>query len=373
MADDIGRPYWPQSVSHPGDTVIDYLDAYEWSQRDLARRSGLTPKTVSEICSGKTSISPYTAIALENVFKRPAHFWLNLQRLYDEHKAREAAQSERQSWVSWAQQFPVKEMKDLGFIPDSGSLVDNLLSFFGVSSPNSWEAVFRDAGISYRQSTRFDINEPAVAAWIRATELLAADIDVEPFDADRLRQSIPALKAITRAPIESFVPEVQRICAGAGVAVVWVPALKKTGISGCARWLTDRKALVGLTLRYKTDDQMWFSFFHEIGHLLLHKKRDGFILDNIDLGEEEVDSEVFKQEEEANKFAADTLIPPREFESFVIEHSFTSTAIYRFAEIVGVSPGIVVGRLQKERYLRPNQGNTLKRKLGFQTASSDGA
>ena len=56
----------------------------------------------------------------------------------------------------------------------------------------------------------------------------------------------------------------QQMCAAVGVAVVVVPELPHTGISGCARWLSDGRALIGLTLRYKTDDQMWFTFFHEL-------------------------------------------------------------------------------------------------------------
>src|SRR5215472_18958282 len=78
----------PTSVPHPGDTVQEYLDFQEWSQRDLARRTGLTPKTISEICNGKAPITPPTALAFEKAFQRPAHFWLNLQRDFDEAAAR---------------------------------------------------------------------------------------------------------------------------------------------------------------------------------------------------------------------------------------------------------------------------------------------
>lgn len=52
----------PNPVPHPGETVLEYLDFYGWSQRDLARRTGLTPKTISEICNGKAPITPPTAL-----------------------------------------------------------------------------------------------------------------------------------------------------------------------------------------------------------------------------------------------------------------------------------------------------------------------
>src|SRR5262245_16646768 len=68
----------PSSVPHPGEMIVDYLEFFGWSQRELARRTGLTPKTISEICNGKAPITPPTALALERVFQRPARFWLSL-------------------------------------------------------------------------------------------------------------------------------------------------------------------------------------------------------------------------------------------------------------------------------------------------------
>jgi antitoxin component HigA of HigAB toxin-antitoxin module len=53
----------PTTVPHPGETVQEYLNFYGWSQRDLARRTGLTPKTISEICNGQGPITPTTALA----------------------------------------------------------------------------------------------------------------------------------------------------------------------------------------------------------------------------------------------------------------------------------------------------------------------
>ena len=55
----------PNAVPHPGETVLEYLDFFGWSQRDLARRTGLAPKTISEICSGKAPITPQTALVFE--------------------------------------------------------------------------------------------------------------------------------------------------------------------------------------------------------------------------------------------------------------------------------------------------------------------
>jgi HTH-type transcriptional regulator / antitoxin HigA len=145
------------------------------------------------------------------------------------------------------------------------------------------------------------------------------------------------------------------MCAPAGVAVVFVPELPKLRVCGAARWLSADKALIQLSLFYKRDDQFWFSFFHEAGHILLHGKREVFV----DTVEERHDSE----EEEANGFAADFLIPPEQYIEFIAQGEFTYASIIAFASALGIAPGIVVGRLQHERKIGFNERNELRRGL----------
>ena len=365
MADEMNIRYQPETVSHPGDTVLDYLECNGWSQRDLARRTGLTPKTISEICNGKTPVTPPTALAFEKVFQRPAHLWLNLQRQYDEAEARRRVSAKLPHWESWAMRFPFAQMKRCKLIEASEEhRTDALLKFFGVSSPESWESVWKASNVAYRQTRKFETTHEAISAWTRAAEINAAAIQTHDFDEKRLRDVVKDLKAFTRQDIKEAGPMLESLCASAGVAVVWVPEMTHTGISGCARWLTERKALIGLTLRYKTDDQIWFTFFHEVAHILLHRKRHSFILDNAekDLSDSTVDPQMQRDEEEASRFAADTLIPPDALLEFIRGGVFTSDSICGFADALNIAPGIVVGRLQREGMLRYGQGNALKRK-----------
>lgn len=359
------------STSHPGETVLDYLDFHEWSQRELARRTGLTPKTISEICNHKAPITPNTALAFEKVFGRPAHFWLNLQMFFSEAVARSNELSKASEWSHWVKRFPLQEMQRLRFsLPSGRSDADVLLSFFGVSSPDSWRSVWDRASVTYRQTRKFRAREESIAAWVRETELIASGLDVALFDRNRLLSSIEDLRLLTRMSCAEVIDPVQRICANAGIAVVWVPALPHTGISGCARWLSDDRALIGLTLRYKTDDQMWFTFFHEVAHILLHRQKHYFVIDNADtdLSDSVVDPEMQGLEEEANQFASDTLIPSGIFYDFVRQRLFTNESIHRFAETLGVGPGIIVGRLQHEGLLAWHAGNALKQKLDWKFA-----
>jgi len=374
MDSDSSMTYEPNEVGHPGDTVVDYLELNGWTQRDLARRTDLTPKTISEICNGKAPITPPTALAFEKVFRRPAHFWLNLQRQFDEALARRQALARSVEWKSWAAKFPVAHMRRLRWLKADStkeSPVESLLEFLGVSSPKSWNSVWQAARIAYRQTRKWETSPEAISAWVRATELVAeqvaARLTVADFDEQILRTCLNPLRQQSRRRASEIKDPIQEICAKAGVIVVWVPEVPGTGISGCARWVGERKALIALTLRYKTDDQMWFTFFHEIAHILLHRKRRDFILDNAaeDLADRIVDPQMQKDEDEANRFAADTLIPPDALAAFIKKADFGNEAIHTFSEKLGIGPGLVVGRLQFEEVLARHQGNKLKQQLDY--------
>jgi Zn-dependent peptidase ImmA (M78 family) len=124
--------------------------------------------------------------------------------------------------------------------------------------------------------------------------------------------------------------------------------------SGATRFLTKDKALLLLSFRYLTDDHFWFTFFHEAGHLLLHGER-GFFLEGVDMP-----STI--EEDEANEFAANTLVPS-EFQPTLLSLRADAHKVIRFAMKIGVSPGIIVGQLQHLGKIRQNQLNSLKRRF----------
>ena len=70
-----------------------------------------------------------------------------------------------------------------------------------------------------------------------------------------------------------------------------------------------------------------------------------------------------KLEEEADVFSCNALIPEREYEKFLEETGkhFTSDVVVSFAERINILPGIVIGRLQHDRYLDQRSAmNSLK-------------
>lgn len=143
-------------------------------------------------------------------------------------------------------------------------------------------------------------------------------------------------------------------CRRVGVAVVFVAELHGTHVSGATQWLSADRALIQLSCRYKSDDQFWHAFFHEAGHILLHGKREIFIDDSANNGTEE-------QEREAHEFASALLVPPAKLRHFLDDWAGDQTTIQRFADELGIAPGIVVGQLQHRKILEFHQLNSLKR------------
>jgi len=359
MANMLQNEYHPDSVSSPGETLLETLETIGMSQAELAKRMGRPVKTINEIIQKKAAITAETALQLEQVLHIPASFWLKREQHYRESLARLAEEQRLTSWVEWLKEIPIREMMRRGWIPpctNKPQQVFETLKFFGVASPEAWRNIWEHKIIEYRKSTVLTSNFGAVTTWLRQGEIEAQEIECAPYNADAFRDALNRIRALTVEPISFFQEELVRLCANAGVAVVFVQELPKTGICGATQWLTSTKALVQLSLRYKTDDHLWFTFFHEAGHILRHGKRQVFL---------EIDQKDKKEaEEEANTFAANLLIDPVQWQRFVAYDSYRTKAdIKEFAQKVGIASGIVVGRLQHEKLLPFDHCNDLKRHL----------
>lgn len=347
--------YNPDIVSPPGESLAETLTTLGMSQVALARRTGRPLKTINEIIKGKAAITPETALQFERVLGVPAGFWNNRERAYRDTLARNADRERLSREIEWLKDIPVNAMIKLGWIAHRQDKVEQLqevLRFFGVASP---KLDFMSA--SFRKSPAYRSNPLASAAWLRQGEIEAARINCSPYDQESFETALIEIRKLTNDPPEQFVPAMQRLCAECGVAVVFVPELPKTRAHGATRWLNPDKALIQLSLRYKSDDMLWFTFFHEAGHILLHGKRDAFL---------ESDDSNGQKESEANRFAERMLIPENALQDFMASGQKTLPAIKRFASELGIAPGIVVGRLQHETYLPISQGNGLKRRDWWQ-------
>lgn len=356
------RPYQPDFVSPPGETLRETIDAWDITQAALAERTGKTLKAINEIVLGKSAITPETALQLERVLGVPAGFWLNREARYQEFRARETAGEASAKDEAWARGFPVRAMETRGWLPSvkgSAGRVNALLGFFGVASVEAWTAVWADVAAQYRKARAFEGERKALFAWLRRGEVLARDIETRPWNAAGLTEVLRSIRAQTLQPFGAALPEVIKLCASVGVVLVVEPELPKARVFGATRWLSPARALVQLSLRYRTEDHFWFTFFHEAGHILKHGKRDVFVEDG---------ALPSREEEEADRFAAETLVPTRSLESFCRTWNRDEASLLRFADGLGISPGIVVGRLQHDGAIPRSHLNGLRRRISSAAA-----
>ena len=258
---------------------------------------------------------------------------------------------------------------DQGWIEPAADRVEQLrklLDFFCIASPAGFGRIEETHGILFRRSVKLKSDPFALAAWLRRGEIEAAQIDTKNFDLERFRSALSQARGLTRSPPASFHQELRRICADAGVVVLFVPELPKACVSGAARWVSHRP-VIQLSIRHKTDDHLWFTFFHEAAHILLHGRQEVFI------DEERCEGEALgaKEETEANESAAERLVPVVKLQRFLDERRYPYAQGYRiskkaiadFADKIGIAPGIVVGQLQHKGCIPYQNCNELKIRL----------
>ncbi len=359
---EVMNQYQPDRVSPPGDTLLESIEALGMSQAELAERLGRPKKTVNEIIQGKAQITPETALQLENVLGVPAAFWMNREARYREFLAREQQDQDLAEAPNWTKRFPLRAMIKAGWIGERESPAERtreLLSFFGVASTKTWEETWKRQEVAFRRSLKHKGDRYAIAAWLRRGEIEGHAVSCAPYDATSFEDAIAKARSLTLEPPDTFPNKLTTLFAATGVAMAWVQEIPKAPISGATRWLNPEKALIQVSLRYKSHDQLWFSIFHEAAHVLKHRK--GVFIED---GAQDSD-----EEREANEFAASTLIPPEAMEKFLTKGNLAGTSIQAFARSIGIDPGIVVGRLRHDGLLNYTQCSGLVRGLRWSEAA----
>ena len=78
-------------IVHPGEILrLEFLELLDLTPYRLSKDIGVAQTRISEILSGKRSITADTALRLSRYFGNSAQFWLNLQTQYDLRQAQEA-------------------------------------------------------------------------------------------------------------------------------------------------------------------------------------------------------------------------------------------------------------------------------------------
>ncbi len=347
----------PDWAVHPGEHLAEYIESRGWSQAEFARLADMTAKLVSTIISGTNPVTAETALKLERVFGMKASIWTGLQAKWDLHQARVARQRQTDEAEQLLAAFPIKELKGRGVLPatnDPARLMDSLLAFFNIGGPHAFEARLANLAVHHRQSKAFETNQFHVAAWLLLGEWEARQMNLRPFDAGGFAAAIREIRELTITPPEVFHPRMVELCRNAGVAFVLTKPISKTCLFGSARWIEGDRAIIQMSLRMKSNDHFWWTFFHEAAHITLHKGL-AFADDNGGEGD--------GLEDEADSWAQEILVGTERFLDFMDTKPRSENAVREFADEVGIHPGVVVGMLQHHGIIRYNHLNKLKERF----------
>ncbi|MDQ6757630.1 MAG: ImmA/IrrE family metallo-endopeptidase, partial [Bacteroidota bacterium] len=196
----------------------------------------------------------------------------------------------------------------------------------------------------------------SMAAFLRIGEIEMRKLPLGEFNKTNFKNILQQVKEISAKHPKDFNKRLQKLCADAGVAIVYTACIPKAPVSGATRWI-GKNPLIQLTDRYKTADQFWFTFFHEAGHVLLHGKKEIFLEDFEGYKEDK------KKEKEADDFAAKWLLPEKFIDD--LPKDFTEDDVLKIAKQYKTHAGIVVGRLQHLGRAPYSFGNGLKKRVNL--------
>ncbi|WP_297809599.1 ImmA/IrrE family metallo-endopeptidase [uncultured Methylophaga sp.] len=350
------KTFTPDWTSAPGDTISQILDLRNISLKSFSKMLGIKQSDTRKLLKGEHEINNELALKLSSNLGASQDFWINREQTYrcDLERLRESEIEKKR----WLESLPVRDMVKFGWIEKSTNFQNKIascLAYFGATSIDRWYTKYnyKLSRTAFRTSTSFDSSPESIVTWLRQGEIRSQERELKPWSKEKLQDSLEKIKSLSRdSEPSSFIPKLQNIFSECGVALVILPTPTKCRASGATFFNEDDHPIMLLSFRYLSDDQFWFTLFHEVGHLLLHGQDrlfiegDGFITE--------------AEEEEANKFSENTLIPQQYKDEFFDLNSKDWKKIPRFAKKLGISPGIVVGQMQHYEFLDKRYFNKMK-------------
>ena len=346
----------PNWNSAPGNTIKEILNEKGIPKSEFAQRMGITNNNIDKLLVGEIVIDFEIAEKLRCILGSSVDFWVNRESFYRSNLKRQ-----EQEKIEWLKNLPVNDMINLGWIKKTNDIYKTCLDFFDVKDINAWNIKYNleISNSFFKKSSTFYSDKGATAAWLRQGEIIIKNYPCKKWDKELFIETIEKIKPLTRkkAP-KDFLPEMIKLCSECGVAVAILPTPTGCRASGATKFISNEKALLMLSFRYLSDDHFWFTFFHEAGHLVLHDKKI-VRLESIEKKEYMGD-----EENEANIFAAETLIPYA-FHDSLRKLKRNKRDIISFANYLGISPGLIVGQLQYLGIIKYSYLNGYKRRYDW--------
>lgn len=347
---------------HPGYYVKEYLSETGMNQHELAKRLNTTEKTVSELVNGKIDLNNNLINGLSLVLGTSKSLWENLDKAYQRDKLKIREQNMLKKERAIESEIDYSYWEKMNLVKSTritNERINELRKYLKVSSLKVLEN--KNFLVQYKTAVKnvTDKNIINSNAWIQTALNIGVSREVDSINLTYLKKSLRDIRDMTTEEPKLFMPKLRCIFKKSGIVFVILPNLKNCGVNGAVKWLGKDKVLLALNDRRKYADVFWFALFHEIKHVF-QKKTAHMIVSIDNMTDVASNLKLSKLEDEADDFAKNELINKNDYHQFVNNHDFSDSAIQNFATRIGIHPGIVVGRLQRERLIPYHYLNQLK-------------
>jgi len=328
-----------------------FLDKYKLTQKRAAEITGYGEKNISRWLSGHSRPSESVSNFLRVLLAERSAFERLLMKNFPETAKSVFPAEERQpdeDEKEIMKQIDYKCLVRIGAVAAGSSPLvrrTELCRLLKVPDLTSFRDAAADKHLALAafKDTRQQSNHVSGAIWIELGLRAAEKVEVQPYDRGKLQKAVAQLRELTQSPLTAIIPEVRRILAEAGVALVFTPCMKQSAFRGCTQLLTPTKALIIHSLKFRTVSQFWLILFHEIAHLVLHITNPGDVFEDYD------DQTTDPKEMAADQWAMDTLVFSDALIAFQARHENPDPwQIQQFAQEVKVHPAIAAEVFNKK-------------------------
>lgn len=332
-----------QNIS-PGARIKAELRKRKMTQKQFADTVGLVPSRVSDLISNRRTITTDVATKLQYFFDIPAKEWLDMQTHYRlAHKEDSVEIEAAEELYKYDECISLKTLFTRCNVNNLGSSVEKLFFLkkeFGIASLHQLQSY----GGFFRKSEKTGLDVRMLNTW---TFLARRDsqkcVVTGKFDRSTLAQVTSELFTIFHSNM-SVMMRTKDVLAHYGIKFCETPKVNRASVDGFS-FIDGGVPAIVVTRRFDRIDNLAFAIMHELWHVYKHLSTDGDQRINIEGYSEETE----REENEANEFAVNALIPTEIWNKeapvvrpipHVIQREYT-----RWANKMGYNKWIVLGRI----------------------------
>ncbi len=304
----------PFAVAHPTEIVKDELKARGMSQKELAARMNMQTSNLSRFLKGE-NITPAIAAKLEVALDIPTEFWLNMQAQYEidtknitlrNEREREAFNIEKKltNIINLPELYKRLCINPSLFVQDKLDKLEELMGFHVLSL--SSQPFLRQH--CFRKNEKHETDERNETTWLTLAYIKSRSIKPEKQYIDGNAQK--AAEEISKSTHLGGITEndIQLVLNKYGIAYSVIPELEKTFIDAASLQISGYPSII-TTHRHNDISRLIFNILHELGHIQKHMSFENDNQCSVFVSSENYYSKDNKEEQEANEFAEDMLIP----------------------------------------------------------------